>query len=253
MRVPVIINRKYYMKKINWFFTWLGLSLLKKSMAVRLKHENAFWMQTIPRGMVFNRNDFTVRLCTHKNVLHLGFADYPFTEGKIKNNQLLHLHLKAVTDKLYGIDIEERAVTMYKQLTGDESVSAMDINDIPDNIFKQFEVIVAGEILEHLSNPLSLISKLESKMKKGQTLLITVPNYLALDNIAATLHSKESVHPDHYWYFSPYTILKLFDNSIWEMVSLDFGMYYMPGKQPNALLKQFTHLGDCIIIVFKIK
>jgi 2-polyprenyl-3-methyl-5-hydroxy-6-metoxy-1,4-benzoquinol methylase len=81
------------------------------------------------------------------------------------------------------------------------------------------EVIVAGEILEHLSNPglfLQGISKLMTHAKC--TLIVTVPNAFSIRHFASLMLRKtELVNPDHTAYYSFKTLSELINRHAFQV------------------------------------
>ncbi len=242
--------------KINWLVTGISLGLLKRSLHKRVKGEAAAFLQQIPvkGSAVFNRVDFILDECRNKKVLHVGFSDQPFTAQRVNDKTLLHLQLKTITAGLCGVDADAASVKLYTSLTGDANVFCSDITAGYPEAATQFQpqLILLGEVLEHLKDPHTAASVLYNSFAGGTKILVTVPNYTALDHIAAAAHKTESVHPDHYWYFSPYTLSRLFDTEKFTLEQLHFGMYYQPGKKINAVMKRYPFYGDCIMAVFSI-
>lgn len=237
------------MRKLKWIWIWAGMHLLRLGMRYRIRGTGKQWLQPLPEGILVNRKDFLLKYCRNKHIVHIGFADAPFTTERIKNGTLLHHHLRKTTASCFGIDTNEEAVALYKQLTGDAEVGAMSFQMMPDDLMVHSQLFLAGEVLEHIADPLQFIRTCEEKMKAGQELLVTVPNYMAWDGIAASLNNTESVHPDHEWYFSPYTLLKKFDKAKWKLQEFAYGLYGT--SVPNFIQKQFPVTGDCLIAVFK--
>lgn len=203
---------------------------------------------------MFNRVDFILDHCRGKKVLHTGFTDHPYTEQRIKDGSLLHLQLQQVTVELMGMDVEETALQQYIECTKDDRVFTGDITigyPTPVIAFKP-GLILLTEVLEHLEEPYRAIEILHKSFPAGTTVLVTVPNYTALDSLAASFNNTESIHPHHYWYFSPYTLRRLLDDKRFELNELHFGMYYQPKKGINPALKHFPFNGDCIIALFTI-
>jgi hypothetical protein len=239
------------MKKLKWIFIWSGLQLLKRGLHYRISGEQKRWLQSYPAAGLVNRKQFITEYCRDKAVLHIGFADAPFTTERIKMQTLLHTQLKTITSSLYGLDTNEEAVKKYRTLTGDENVSTVPLREWKQEQASLYALVLVGEVLEHIASPSEFITDCAAVLQPGQELLITVPNYASLDSMAASLHATESVHEDHHWYFSPYTLLRKFEKSAWELKFFAFGVY--GDKQPNFIQRQFPATGDCIIAVFKRK
>lgn len=236
--------------------TGLGLSLLKRTLKKRVQGEHAAALQYVPVNNVsiFNRVDYILQQCQNKKVLHIGFTDYPYTKEKIADKSLLHLQLKDIAAAVMGLDVEKEAMAAYEALTGDKNYCFTDITNAYPEAAIDFEpdIILLGEVLEHLQNPHAAAELLYKTFPASTKLLVTVPNYMALDNISASLHKTESVHPHHYWYFSPYTLQRMFPAEKFLLEALHFGMYYQKGKKLNIVMQQNSWCGDCIMAVFSI-
>ncbi len=244
-------------KKVNWLATWLSFALLKKFLSYRISGEkNKMWLQSVKKNPVkiFNRVDFILNYCEGKNVLHVGFSDHPFTLKKLEDKTLLHLSLKQAAGKVLGVDNNENSINQYVDITGDKDVCLCDItSSYPETIASSnYDIILFSEVLEHLKCPGEAIDVLHKTFVNGTQVLVTVPNYMAIDNMAASFNKTETIHPDHYWYFSPYTLCRLFDKRF-ELLQLHFGMYYQRHTKINTVLKTFPFNGDCIIAIFSIK
>jgi len=234
----------------------MSISVLKHSLGNRLKGEGASWLQVVSSNKpgLFNRVDFILNQCCNKRVLHIGFTDYPYTVQKIKDGALLHTHLQKATSNLVGLDLDENAIRQYISITKDEKVFRGDITVAYPAGVKAFqpELILISEVLEHLKDAYNAMDILYKSFAAGTQVLITVPNYTALDGISASLNQTESIHPHHHWYFSPYTLLQLLDDKRFELKQLHFGMYYEAGTKINFVMRDFPYNGDCIMGLFTI-
>ncbi|MBX2923501.1 MAG: hypothetical protein KF746_14970 [Chitinophagaceae bacterium] len=241
------------LSKLRWIKTGVALMGLKKLLSNRTAAEideiSKYYSKKIG---IANRIDYILAHCADKKVLHFGFTDYPYTKEKISSSDLLHLQLKEVAAELWGADNNKASIYEYVRLTGDTNVLECDIMNIKSShVNKDFDIVLLGEIIEHLKNPHQAIEALYDAISGNTLLLVTTPNYISLQNFAAGLHQMEMIHPDHYWYFSPVTLLKLFPVEKFELIDLNFGMHFQKGKELNYVLKQFPFLGECIIAVLK--
>ena len=48
-----------------------------------------------------------MEMCAGKKVLHLGCANYPYTQNSIDNEMLLHYDLEKSAGELYGFDFDQ--------------------------------------------------------------------------------------------------------------------------------------------------
>ncbi len=76
---------------------------------------------------------------------------------------------------VYGIEINEAAFNYAKNNLDDVIHANVETVDLPYSN-DQFDVVVMGDVLEHLVNPVSALKKIFEKVKPGGEILITVPN-----------------------------------------------------------------------------
>ncbi len=238
---------------MKWGSAWVALKAMRVFSRYYMKDDA--WkreMQGTPR--LLNRADYLLDLVKGKKVWHFGFADAPFTTERVQQKKLLHMRMQAVAEDVYGLDYDADAVALYTQLTGDEKVQVFDLMDlegaVPANVFAP-DLVLLGEVMEHLPDPMIALKNLHMLLPASAKLVITVPNVFALQNFAAAVQHYESVHPDHYWYYSPFTFSKLAALCGFTVTQTDFGMYYGQGTQPNSLLAGNAWLGDCLIMVLE--
>src|SRR4051812_6283354 len=99
------------------------------------------------------RVDLIKQICSRKRVLHLGCTNYPYTEDAIANEMLLHLDLEQIASDLTGLDADAEGIRILQQ-HGCSNVVLADLEHLEKcELRGTFDVIVAGEILEHLNNP----------------------------------------------------------------------------------------------------
>jgi len=173
------------------------------------------------------RVDLIKRICTNKRVLHLGCTNYPYTKEALDAGMLLHHDLERVAGELWGIDSDQRGVDALTQL-GSKNIVVGDLEQIGECELEtqQFDVIVAGEIIEHLNNPGLFLSGIQRYMGPETLLVITTVNaYCAMRFFYYGLRGKggaaEPVHPDHVAYYS-YRTLKV----LVERFGLDVEQFY---------------------------
>jgi hypothetical protein len=242
--------------KLKWLIVGFCFAILKKILKYRLKGSGAQWIPSLPflKNNIVNREDFIIDFCKNKNVLHIGFTDYPFTAEKLLQNNLLHTKIKQVASFVLGVDNNKESIEAYVKLSGDKQVMYADVlsSYSSDILQHNFDVIVFAEVLEHLQNPASATALMSKVFTDNTKVLVTVPNYTSLDSVSASLNKTESIHPHHYWYFSPYTLNKLFSEQGFSCEYMCFGMYYNTGVSINPVLQKNAFTGDCIIAVFNL-
>lgn len=167
------------------------------------------------------RVDFIKKMCEGKKVLHLGCTNSPYTNESIKNEMLLHHDLKKVSKELYGFDYDAEGLEIFQQ-TGEKNIYWADLEKLEDVALDEtFDVIIAGEMIEHLSNPGLFLRGIQRFMNENTSLVITTINaYSGMRFFIYGLRGKgganEPVHPDHVAYYSYKTL-----NLVLERENLD--------------------------------
>jgi 2-polyprenyl-3-methyl-5-hydroxy-6-metoxy-1,4-benzoquinol methylase len=154
------------------------------------------------------RQDFVVAYALGKSVLHLGCVDAGFSQQKFDSGQFLHARLHDVAKTLWGVDIDSAGLD-WMRYHGWQNLYHVDIECLgtePRLLTEPFDLLVLTEVLEHLNNPGHFLEALQPFFRPHTELLITTPNATSLNNIITNLHHKETVHPDHNYWFSYHTL-----------------------------------------------
>ena len=167
------------------------------------------------------RVDFIKKMCEGKKVLHLGCTNSPYTNESIKNDMLLHHDLKKVAKELYGFDYDAEGLEIFER-TGEKNIFWADLEKLEEVALDEtFDVIIAGEMIEHLSNPGLFLKGIQRFMNADTNLVISTINaYSGMRFFIYGLRGKgganEPVHPDHVAYYSYKTL-----NLVLERENLD--------------------------------
>ena len=203
----------------------------------------------------FDRNGYLSKQVSEKTALHVGCCDWPLTESRIESGQLLHGMLCSSANSLVGIDLSTDGVRILKK-NGYSNVMIMDAEDL--TLDSKFEVLVAGDVLEHMSNPGNFLAKAESVLEKDGTLIIGVPSALTANNIRPWIRRDERVHVDHTFYFSPKTLAALCARYDFEPTKLIFTVQPATVGESRAflafrrfLLSTIPTMSPSIIMQFK--
>lgn len=185
---------------------------------------------------ITNRVQYIKDACRGKNVLHLGCTNYPYTETSLKNDDLLHLKLENIAANLTGFDFDRRGIEILEK-QGVKNLFPADLENLADvRLEQKFDVVIAGEIIEHLSNPALFLRGIKRFIKPGGILLITTINaYGGLRFLQYALRGKggssEPVHPDHVSYYSFSTlnvVLKRENFQVDKFLFYDIGPEHRP-------------------------
>ncbi len=120
-----------------------------------------------------------------------------------------------------GLDVDRDAVALANQVPR-LSASVLDLNNepIPHEV-GAFDVVVAGEVIEHLQWPSVVVKEIHRVLVRGGTFIGTVPNAFRLRNRLQFFLGREfEPDPTHLRQFSPQAMRKLLE--AFEGVTLEF-------------------------------
>lgn len=188
-----------------------------------------------------DRIRFVASQCRGRTVLDLGAMDETAFSSKRGRGTWLHEAIAASASRVIGIDnspeVPERGLpTAPNAQIRRGDVMALD-SWLGANDFVP-EIVVAGELIEHLPNPLQFLRSLAAiERLRGCTLILTTPNATAVHNVAVGLLSRESTHHDHLCILSYKTLNTLFRRagfSQWRIVPYRAAFTEMRARNPGA-------------------
>lgn len=165
-------------------------------------------MKTIWHLPCFNRTEYLCNSCKGKRVIDLGFAAYPRTQLRRDDGNLLSDQLNEVAADYLGIDAK-----IPEGFFDDRRTMKFDLGNRGElrrffyaaERFKP-DVVVAAELIEHLSAPGLLLDCLA---ELGVEVLITVPNSMSAFLAFHSAKGQEIVHEDHVCWYTPSTLSQL--------------------------------------------
>lgn len=111
-----------------------------------------------------------------------------------------HTDIKAY---LYCIDQSYTARDVVKELCPEINYRLGDVNQLPysDGFF---DVVIAGEIIEHLENPAAFVNELKRVTKSGGAVTLSTVNTKCINAI------NHGEYVEHLWEFEPEDLLEMF-------------------------------------------
>lgn len=190
------------------------------------------------------RLDFIRETCRGQRVLHLGCTNWPYTLESLENNMLLHRDLEQIASHLVGLDADEQGIKTLKE-QGSKNLYKADLEHLDElDLDEKFDVIVAGEMIEHLSNPGLFLNGIKRFMNAETQLVLTTINAYCgmrfwLYGLRGKSGKQEPVHPDHVAYYS-YSTLKLLVER--HEMHVEKFLFYDVGKEHRPHNRWFLNL-----------
>jgi SAM-dependent methyltransferase len=154
-----------------------------------------------------------------QRVIHVGFVDAGYQDMQEEAGTWLHAHLASRAKELVGIDLDAEGVEAARRQGYEAYVAdCRDPEQVDALALAPAEVVVAGEVIEHLDDPGSFLEGLHRLLAPGGRLVLTTPNASGLLNGFAAMAGAEINHPDHVILFSWRTLTNLMGRHGWEVV-----------------------------------
>jgi SAM-dependent methyltransferase len=157
------------------------------------------------RGLIADRVDYLCRLAAGKSVLDIGVVEH--TTSATESPAWLHGNLKRFAAQCLGIDVLEKDVAKLRERGFD--VICADITHEP--LSKNFDVIIGGEVIEHLDAPGMFMENCSAMLPRGGRLVITTPNpWYASVILKHLFHAAVFVDSaDHVAWYDAWTLYEL--------------------------------------------
>jgi SAM-dependent methyltransferase len=219
-------------------------------------------MTTISAPALVQRIDHLSNLCRGKKVLHLGCTNWPYLAQSQQDDRFLHTVLGREAAELWGLDSDSDGLAAMRA-DGVERLVEGDLEALESvSIDADFDVIVAGEVIEHLSNPGLFLRGVRSHMTEKTRLVITTVNaFCAFRTAVYAFLGKggvnEPIHVDHVSYYSYSTLHRLVSRhglSVEKTSFYDLGREHRPHASwrvrsvNDAAVRFWPQLADGIIV-----
>lgn len=165
-------------------------------------------LEYVSIGRPYNRIDFLVDAAKDQKVLDLGCWDETALN---KHNSDFWLHRRIAASSAYTIGIDSSEGIPEAGYSEDKStIIKGDVTLKEDLQGRDIDLIIAGELIEHLPNTLEFFCMLK-EIYGGKRLVCTTPNATNLSNVLLAIARRESMHHDHlniYSFKTLYTLSK---------------------------------------------
>lgn len=187
------------------------------------------------RDIICDRDQFIIDMSRGKRILHIGCV------GNRDFEDPLHLRISNVAELCHGWDINVEGIHELKKLHPGLTIHNIDVCGSEIRLNEQYDLIIFGEVLEHLPNPGFAIENSLRILSDNGCILVTVPNAFGIRNfIENSVMGSELTRTDHCAYYSFVTLNRLF-----AMYSMSFKNYHyysnvnLKNSMRNFLKKYF--------------
>jgi SAM-dependent methyltransferase len=208
----------------------------------------------VPRARLVDRISELQSLVRDRRVIDLGFVDEGQMEAKRGRGTWLHEAVKAAARETVGVDADEAGAARARELGFDARVAdvtdraALEALDVEPG-----EVVVAGELLEHLDAPGDFLEAVKALVAPGGLLVLTTPNAHSLTNALAAVAGRELVNPDHVSWLSWRTLQTLLARHGWRLEHLTYYRFPRVDSGPHAARAFFNAYQAIARPVFRLR
>jgi 2-polyprenyl-3-methyl-5-hydroxy-6-metoxy-1,4-benzoquinol methylase len=156
-----------------------------------------------------NRIDYILEQCRNCAVLDVGCVGHG---GNMSRGNWLHARIREVASRCVGVDADKSAVRKVAQL-GFE-IFCFDLmlgSSVAKRVLgeEHFDIVVAGEVIEHLRDPMTLLEVAFAVLKNNGKLIITTPNPYAPHRVYSGRTRYMWENADHLFYIFPSGIIEM--------------------------------------------
>jgi len=173
-----------------------------RTVAHRARTLDAAW-----RSPIADRVAYLVDRCREKNVLDIGCVAHD--EARLDSDEWLHGHLARAAATCVGVDILEEGIEAVQAAGFDAVVQDLSNGLGPLGARGPFDVIIAGELIEHVSD-LDMVFRVAAEgLSEGGELILTTPNPYSPQRVRAGQLGIVWENVDHVSYLFPSGIAEL--------------------------------------------
>lgn len=209
------------------------------------------------------RWNFLLEKSRKKSVLHLGCIG--ITEGTLaekieamNKGTVLHSQLRKTAKDLVGIDYDQSTVQELNK-NGFEEILYGNVEELI--LPRTFDLVLCGDLIEHLSNPGKMLERVKLLLSKNGELIITTPNAFGLVHFFKYIFGRFQEGNDHVISFSRFTLSNLLGRHDFEVHKV-YTCYDRPPQNWKdsfryfvgiPFFKMFPRFGGTLVVMAKWK
>jgi 2-polyprenyl-3-methyl-5-hydroxy-6-metoxy-1,4-benzoquinol methylase len=217
----------------------------------------------LPKLKYVFEQEWLVQHCVGKSVLHLGCAGDATLRGGRETS--LHVKIYEVAKRVCGVELNEPALMIMKDFLPEDDKNKYFIGDVQclGQVLggtEEFDIILAGSIIEHVSNAGLMIGGGAKYLDKDGLFIISTPHtWGLLQFLRVAMKATEAVHPEHTCWYSIPTLTQLMSRYGFRPVEWATGYGWrsetLSWKAQKLVgipfFKMFPHLGGSLLASFK--
>ena len=137
-----------------------------------------------------------------------------------------HSLIRSVSDDVVGVERSED----YVAGAGELGVSLVHADVVGLRLERTFDVVFAGELIEHLSSFTGLLDAARAHLKPGGALVLTTPNAFAISNFIYRLGGRARVNKEHTCWFCEDTLATLLQRHGFRVIEMSYIKHSTPGR-----------------------
>lgn len=209
-----------------------------------------------------DRIEFVVDAASGRRVLDCGIVGETYADAASRAERIvssLHVRVAARAREAVGIDHADAVVRELQLRHPELRLRACDIEDVEAAVgrFAPFELVLLGDLVEHLSNPGRALDAVRAVLAPGGELIVTTPNAFGLPNFLRFLAGRYREGADHVTAHNKFTLRHLLRRHGFEVTRVLTALDRPPRSRLRRLLyrpavlvlRLFPELGGTLVVV----
>ncbi len=207
----------------------------------------------------YSKTQRILEICRGRRVLHIGcvgFADQQTNERVSLAEKSLH-HALTQSAQTTGVDYSREAIEYFQQNGVFDNVICGNAESLPELGLKpDFDVIVAGDIIEHLSNPGKMLDGIRVMCRPDTLVVITTAHSFGLLSYLRHLANRFVEGREHVFTMNMQNLENIAERHGFEVVEVatchqDHATTQRFFKLGRAFFRRFPKLGGTLLVVFR--
>lgn len=200
--------------------------------------------------MIRNKFEVIREYIAGKDVLDCGCVGS--NESTVHSSKFLHKMIAHNCKYVLGVDISVSGVQKLKECGYNVVYGNVETADF----YRKFDVVIAGDLIEHLSNPGLFLENAKKHLKRDGVLIIHTPNPFGITRFYHMLTKKYvEVNSDHMCYYDIMTIRQALSRHGFTITEWYYTNTLKPPLFKKVIIDIFTMISegfsDSIIVVAK--